>query len=1020
MASESIDFQLLFEALPTPHLVLTPALRIAALNDAMCQLLAQPREQVVGQPVLAVLPAYPGIPGASLWQEALQEVVTHRTVRSLEALRYELAPPPTEADAPTRYWQVLLRPVLAPDGELRHVLARVLDVTDRVVAQQQGRLSLESFSTLARTTHDAVWNLDLRTGHVWRNETFTALFGYPLTPETHSFQFWYERLHPDDLPAIDATVAAVRAGQQVSPVITYRLRRADGSWAEVVDRYHIIRDEMGQPVRLLGATQDVTQARATERALHQSLEQFQLLADLIPQLVWSLDAEGQKLYTNRRWDEYTGLKQFTDADWAALVHPDDRPQAAARWNEAKHAGTYYQCDYRLRDQTGQYRWFLAQARPVLDEAGQVTRWFGTCTDIEDQKQAQQLLEKKDQQLQLILGKVPALLATLLGPQHVVSFINQRFNDLVGGQARVGQTAQQAAPVLANQGLFELLDEVYASGQPLVEQERAVLLPAPSPGPDRTRYFDFTAQPLLNAAGAAQGILIFAVEVTERVRTRLSLEALNQELSRQDELLRVMTESLPQITSITRPDGSVEYLSPQWFEYTGQTIDDLPDCWTLALHPDDTETARQAFQQAVAESTAFSVEVRLRRHDGQYRWHLSHSVPSFDDAGQLQHFYGACADVQDQRLLAEELRRSEQQFRFLAESVPAIVWTATPDGAIDYLNSRWTYYTGISVEQSLREGWANLLWAEERETVFSEFSHCIQTGTDLDMESRLLDVRTGQYRWYLHRAQPLRDEHGQIIRWFGTTADIDDYKRIQQRLEDKNAELTRTNQDLDSFVYAVSHDLKQPIHNMAGIFQELIRTAFFRDPDAVKLIAMFEKSLHQIDGTIHNLSELVRIQKLRHEQPAELVDLAQLTEEVLLSINDQVTSSRAIIHTDFAAVPALFFVQPHLQSVLYNLLSNALKYAAPRRRPHIQLRTALVEGRPVLEVQDNGLGLDLQRFGGELFQLFRRFHDHVEGAGLGLYLVNRVVQNAGGYLTVDSTVGEGTTFRVVLPASARPA
>lgn len=1016
MTSESLDFQLLFEALPSPHLVLTPSLRVATLNKTMCQLLSVRPEAVVGQPVLAVLPVEPGTPTAELWQTSLLEVVQHREPRRLDALRYEQPPTGPSEPGGTRYWQALLQPVLTPAGELRQILVRVLDVTDRVQAEQQVQLSRENFSTLAHTSHDVLWDLDLRTGLSWHNEMFTTVLGYPRTPEHQTFEFWYKCIHPDDRPQIDAVIAAIRNGQQPATQISYRLRRADGSWAEVVDRYQLIRDEAGQPARLLGALQDVTQVRNTERALHHSLEQFQVLADIIPQLVWELDPQGRILHVSQRWEDYIGLTA-ADSDWPSLLHPDDRARALATWAQARDTGTYYQCDYRLRSHQGQYRWFLAQARPLLDEQGQVTQWFGTCTDIEDQKQTQLLLEKKDSQLQLILGQVPAFIATLLGPEHLVSFINQRFNDLLGGQIRVGQTARQAAPVLAEQGLLDLLDTAYATGQPVIEQERGVWLP--DADTSRQRYFDFTAQPLLDAAGLTQGFLVFAVEVTERVVARLQLEALNQELHRQDELLRVTTESLPQITSITRPDGSMEYLSPQWFEFTGQTIDDLPNCWTLALHPEDVASCWQAFQQAVATVSPFSVEMRLRQHDGQYRWHLSRSVPSFNSEGELQYFYGACADVQDQRLLAEELRRSEQQFRFLAESVPAIVWTARTDGTIDYLNSRWSHYTSVPVEQSLREGWAQLLWPEERETILQEFSHCIQTGTELEIESRLLNVSTGQYRWFLHRAYPLRDEQGQIQRWFGTTTDIDDYKQVQQRLEEKNAELTRTNQDLDSFVYAVSHDLKQPIHNMAGIFQELIRTAFFRDPDAMKLITMFEKSLHQIDGTIHNLSELVRIQKLRHQQPAERLDMAELTEEVLLSIDEQVTSSRALIHTDFEALPALFFVRPHLQSVLYNLLSNALKYAAPLRRPRIQVRTLLVDGQPVLEVQDNGLGLDLQRFGGELFQLFRRFHDHVEGAGLGLYLVNRVVQNAGGHITVDSTVGEGTTFRIFLPSGARP-
>ncbi|UOQ80197.1 PAS domain-containing protein [Hymenobacter sp. 5414T-23] len=610
--------------------------------------------------------------------------------------------------------------------------------------------------------------------------------------------------------------------------------------------------------------------------------------------------------------------------------------------------------------------------------------------------------------------MPALLATLLGPHHVVGFINNNFNRFLGGQVRPGQTAQAAAPVLAQQGLLDILDEVYRSEQPASGHEQLVLLPAHSGGPAQEYYFDFVCRPLHDDHHQIQGILVFAVDVTDRVRARHRISDLDAELHRQDELLRQMLESLPQMTSIIGPQGNMEYASPQWFTYTGQTLDDLPQAWQSAIHPADVASSSTLFEQAQATRQGYSQEIRLRSRHGQYRWHLNRMVPAFNNEGHIHRWYGISTDIHEQRLLAEELRRSEEQFRFLAETIPAIVWTARPDGQIEYLNSRWPDFTGVPVEKTLQEGWATLIHHEEVEDSLAQYQYSMQTGENLNMESRLLDVRTGRYRWYLHRAQALRTPDNTIVRWFGTTTDIDDYKRVQQRLEERNAELTRTNQDLDYFVYTASHDLKQPINNMAGIFQELVRTASFHDPDAAKLVSMFEKALHQIYGTIHDLSELVQVQKLRHEVPLELVDLSSLTQEVLISIAEPLELLQAEVTTDFSAVPALPFVRPNLQSVLYNLLSNALKYASPNRRPQVHLSTLLEEGQPVLLVQDNGLGIDLARYGSEMFQMFRRFHDHVPGSGMGLYLVNRIIQSHGGRISVESRIGEGTTFRLYLP------
>jgi signal transduction histidine kinase len=240
-------------------------------------------------------------------------------------------------------------------------------------------------------------------------------------------------------------------------------------------------------------------------------------------------------------------------------------------------------------------------------------------------------------------------------------------------------------------------------------------------------------------------------------------------------------------------------------------------------------------------------------------------------------------------------------------------------------------------------------------------------------------------------------------------------RANELLVTKNEQLTRINADLDSFVYTASHDLKQPIHNMNGLFAELKRTATFHDPEAAGMVGMFEEALQQILGTIEGLTEVVQLQRQLEQVPTEVVELQALTKDIIRSLKGH-SQQEALFTLDFGAVPRLQMARPSLHSMLYNLLSNALKYAEPSRRPCIQVSTALVEGVPVLSVQDNGRGIDLGRHGRELFQLFRRFHPEVVGSGMGLYLVNRLVHQAGGRVEVDSIVGEGTTFRIFLPAA----
>ncbi|MDB5235330.1 MAG: hypothetical protein JWR44_2323, partial [Hymenobacter sp.] len=238
---------------------------------------------------------------------------------------------------------------------------------------------------------------------------------------------------------------------------------------------------------------------------------------------------------------------------------------------------------------------------------------------------------------------------------------------------------------------------------------------------------------------------------------------------------------------------------------------------------------------------------------------------------------------------------------------------------------------------------------------------------------------------------------------------------REQLREQNEQLSRTNADLDAFVYTASHDLKQPINNLGGLFEELRRTATFHDPAAAQMLGLIDGALGQLRETIEELAAVVKQQRLAETLPAEMVELQGFTEEIIRGLMPH----EAEFTLDFRAVPALRMSRASLHSILLNLLSNSLRYAQPGRPARIAVRTALEEGCPVLSVEDNGLGIDLRRHRNELFQLFRRFHPEVPGTGVGLFLVNRLVTQAGGRIDVSSTVGEGTAFRLYLPRLPEP-
>lgn len=236
----------------------------------------------------------------------------------------------------------------------------------------------------------------------------------------------------------------------------------------------------------------------------------------------------------------------------------------------------------------------------------------------------------------------------------------------------------------------------------------------------------------------------------------------------------------------------------------------------------------------------------------------------------------------------------------------------------------------------------------------------------------------------------------------------------EELEVSNAQLVRSNTDLDNFIYTASHDLKAPIHNIEGLMKVLIRSLPPESMQSEKIATtahLIAQSVERFKRTIFHLTEVSKLQQ-EANQPIVLVPLASVLEEVLLDLAPLIEASSARVEADVRECRAIEFSEKNLRSILYNLLSNAVKYRSPDRPPVVKVSCHAQADYYVLTVEDNGLGVDLSTGKQEkLFAMFKRFHTHVEGSGIGLYMVKKIVDNAGGKIEVESKPGVGSVFKV---------
>lgn len=234
----------------------------------------------------------------------------------------------------------------------------------------------------------------------------------------------------------------------------------------------------------------------------------------------------------------------------------------------------------------------------------------------------------------------------------------------------------------------------------------------------------------------------------------------------------------------------------------------------------------------------------------------------------------------------------------------------------------------------------------------------------------------------------------------------------EELRVANQQLTRTNVDLDNFIYTASHDLKAPILNIEGLMEALmdqLPPESLQQAPLQRTTDLILDSVQRFKRTIDHLTEITKLQK-ENSLEATPINLAAVIEEVQLDLALDTQATQAELAIDVTSCPTIRFSEKNLRSIIYNLLSNAIKYHSPERPPLVRVHCYETTGYQVLSVQDNGLGMDLAQEH-KLFAMFQRLHNHVEGSGIGLYMVKKIIDNAGGKIEVQSKVGEGSTFRV---------
>jgi len=363
-------------------------------------------------------------------------------------------------------------------------------------------------------------------------------------------------------------------------------------------------------------------------------------------------------------------------------------------------------------------------------------------------------------------------------------------------------------------------------------------------------------------------------------------------------------------------------------------------------------------------------------------------------------------LRDREAALGEAEKVRERFHFMAESMPQKIFTADRQGKVDYRNRQWTDFSGFSFETVDDLGWAQLMHSDDLEESVLKWEHSIATGQPFHAQHRLRRA-DGVYRWHLSRALAMRDANGNILMWIGSSTDIHEQK-------EKEDELRRANDDLQQFAYSASHDLQEPIRNVA-VYSEIIARRYYNvlDSDGRKFLGFLTEGGRRLGTLIDDLLAYTRAGAV--EGPLGSVNAAAVLEQTLASLAEAIRESNAIVTTD--PLPDVYVGEAHLQQLFQNLIGNALKYRT-EDPPRIHIHASNQGTAWRFAVRDNGIGIDPQ-YKENIFGVFKRLHRDQKygGTGIGLAICQRVVERYGGRIWVESAPGKGATFYFTLPHPA---
>lgn len=942
--------------------------------------------------------------------------------------------------------------IILPDGSVRwvHEIGKVVyDNTGKTVIfegtvqditpQKLLALSLEEsnqrYDLVSKATSDAIWDWDIQKNSVFWGEGFRTNFGYDPRSVNVDFDMWASLIHPRDREGVIAHIQSILKESDPNWMNEYRLKKSDGTFAYVIDKGFVIRNEKGEAIRMVGSIQDITKNKQEEH-------QLKLLESVVTNTKDAIvitEAEPQDepgpriIYVNDAFTKMTGYTseevigrnpRFLQGPKSDYIELARLKKAMKNWQPCEITTINYK-------KNGEEFWLNFTITPVADHRGWYTHWIAIERDITNRKnlELQKLLLERISQsfyettdlkdalwlsLKQILGfgdfsfaqiwlvnsemkKINLVANALNSPSGDHSYRDNDVNSFLPGEGLPGITWASKSPQYG-ENIFH----------PFLSENKNSLQDA--------QHYSASAFPLVSNDDV-MGVLVLGHNregqtpswlktLFNELTTHLSVLVKRKQLEQQ--LSHIFSFS-PDIIAIVGNDGFFKKINPAAADSLGYTEEELLKTPFLDfVHPHDRSSTSRVFEAVNWDNeSATYFENRYLTRSGKTRWLAWTAAPSPEEGMML----ALAKDITEKKNLENLLKKTTTMAGIGSWDIDivdqSIFWSPL---------TREIHEVEESFEPDYNSALEFYLPGPNRETISKLFEEAVTNGKPFDTELTIQTAK-GNLRWVrvIGEAEFI---NGECTRVYGSLQDIHERKTAQLDLIERARELALSNAELEQFAYVASHDLQEPLRMVTSFLTQLEKKySDLLDEKGKRYIYFAVDGAKRMRQIILDLLEFSRAG--RTMELLEYIDLNELVRDIKQLYREQIEEKNArIINT--SRLPTIYAHRSPLRQVLLNLIGNALKYTRKDVTPEIRISATERENDWIFSISDNGIGISSE-FHEKIFVIFQRLHrmEEHEGTGMGLAITKKIIENAGGKIWVESVYGSGSIFYFTITKNQHP-